>query len=90
MNAPVKTVSNSESKKSREDQYKSEETPLPAVSLNEEESRVLQCITAEPITIEELAYLCRMPIAQLMPVLSMLELYGLVQQMIGRKYIRIG
>ena len=58
--------------------------------LNEEESRVLQCITAEPITIEELAYLCRMPIAQLMPVLSMLELYGLVQQMIGRKYIRIG
>ena len=94
VNAPVKTMSNSESKKSREDQYKSEETPLPAVSLdvslNEEESRVLQCITAEPITIEELAYLCRMPIAQLMPVLSMLELYGLVQQMIGRKYIRIG
>ena len=64
--------------------------PVSLVSLNEEESRVLQCITAEPITIEELAYLCRMPIAQLMPVLSMLELYGLVQQMIGRKYIRIG
>lgn len=62
----------------------------PAVSLNEEESRVLQNITTEPVTIEELAYLCRMPIAQLMPVLSMLELYGLVQQMIGRKYIRIG
>ena len=53
-------------------------------------SCVLQYITAEPVTIEELAYLCRMPIAQLMPILSMLELYGLVQQMIGRKYIRIG
>lgn len=64
--------------------------PVSLVSLNEEESCVLQYITAEPVTIEELAYLCRMPIAQLMPILSMLELYGLVQQMIGRKYIRIG
>ena len=69
---------------------RTEKEPLSAVSLTEEESRVLQNITAEPVTIEELAYLCRMPIAQLMPVLSMLELYGLVQQMIGRKYIRIG
>ena len=63
---------------------------LTEIALTQEESRVLQNITAEPVAIEELAYLCRMPMAQLMPVLSMLELYGLVQQMIGRKYIRIG
>ncbi len=69
---------------------RTDQKPLSAVSLTEEETRVLQNITAEPVTIEELAYLCRMPIAQLMPVLSMLELYGLVEQMIGRKYIRIG
>ncbi len=60
------------------------------VSLTTEESRVLQNITAEPITIEELAYLCKLPMAQLMPILSMLELYGCVQQLIGRNYIRIG
>ena len=60
------------------------------ISLTEEESRVLQYITAEPVAIEELAYLCKLPMAELMPILSMLELYGMVQQMIGRKYIRIG
>ncbi len=63
---------------------------LTNTSLTIEESRVLQAITAEPIHIEELAYLCKLPMAQLMPILSMLELYGYVEQMIGRNYIRIG
>ena len=65
------------------------ESEQAAMTLTREEERVLQHITAEPVTIEELAYLCKLSIAELMPVLSMLELYGLVQQMIGRKYIRI-
>ena len=45
---------------------------------------------AEPITIEEIAYLSKLSIAELMPILSMLELYDCIQQMIGRKYIRVG
>ncbi len=73
--------------KQEEKQTKKQEINIP---LTTEESRVLQNITAEPITIEELAYLCKLPIARLMPILSMLELYGYVQQMIGRNYIRIG
>ena len=58
--------------------------------LTKEEERVLQVITAEPITIEEIAYLSKLSIAELMPILSMLELYDCIQQMIGRKYIRVG
>lgn len=70
--------------------FRAEEIPAARMKLTTEEEQVLQHITAEPITIEELAYLSGFHMAELMPVLSMLELYGLVQQMIGRKYIRIG
>lgn len=66
------------------------ETSVATMALTKEEERVLQYFSAEPITIEEIAYLSRLSMAELMPVLSMLELYGLIQQMIGRKYIRIG
>lgn len=60
------------------------------MTLTKEEERVLQYCTAEPVTVEELAYLSKLSIAELMPILSMLELYGLIQQIIGRKYIRVG
>ena len=66
------------------------DTPTATMTLTKEEEQVLQYVTAEPITIEELAYLSRLSMAELMPILSMLELYGLIQQMIGRKYIRVG
>ena len=66
------------------------DTPTATMTLTKEEDQVLQYVTAEPITIEELAYLSRLSMAELMPILSMLELYGLIQQMIGRKYIRVG
>lgn len=65
-------------------------TASASMTLTKEEEQVLQYITAEPTGIEDLAYLTGMSMAELMPVLSMLELYGVIQQMIGRKYIRIG
>ena len=66
------------------------EVPAATMALTKEEERILQYFSAEPMTIEEVAYLSRLSMAELMPVLSMLELYGLIQQMIGRKYIRVG
>lgn len=61
-----------------------------AVNLSEQESRVLNLFTSEPLSIEEAAYLSKIPVSELMAVLSMLELYGLIAPMVGRKYIRIG
>lgn len=70
--------------------FKPAEVTVATMTLTKEEERILQYFSAEPITIEEVAYLSRLSMAELMPVLSMLELYGLIQQMIGRKYIRVG
>jgi len=64
--------------------------PISAVTLSDTEARVLGLFSAEPLAIEEAAYLSRLSMAELMPVLSMLELYGLIEPMVGRKYIRIG
>ncbi len=61
--------------------------PIP---LTETEARLLECITVEPISIEMLSLLSHLPMAELMPALSMLELYGYVQQLLGRNYIRVG
>ena len=65
-------------------------SPLSTVTLSDTEARVLGLFTAEPLAIEEASYLSRLSMAELMPVLSMLELYGLIEPMVGRKYIRIG
>ena len=62
----------------------------PDVDLSPEEARILNLFTAEPLTIEEAAYLSKLPMSDLMSILSMLELYGLIEPMVGRKYIRIG
>lgn len=71
-------------------QNRKEASAKASMTLTEKEKHILQYCTAEPITVEEIAYLSRMSIAELMPILSMLELHGLVKQMIGRKYIRVG
>ena len=62
----------------------------PDVDLSPEEARILNLFTADPLTIEEAAYLSKLPMSDLMSILSMLELYGLIEPMVGRKYIRIG
>ena len=59
-------------------------------NLSEKENMVLNLFSAEPLQIEEVAYLSKLPMAELMSILSMLELYGLIEPMVGRKYIRIG
>ena len=64
--------------------------PTPDVPLTSEEERVLGLFTTEPLSIEEAAYLAKLPMSELMAILSMLELYGLIEPMVGRKYIRIG
>lgn len=74
----------------RKSLFTAADTPAATMALTKEENQVLQYVTAEPLTIEELAYLSRLSMAELMPILSMLELYGLIQQIIGRKYIRVG
>ncbi len=62
----------------------------PGIPLSATEERVLNLFSSEPLAIEEAAYLSKLSMAELMPVLSMLELYGLIEPMVGRKYIRIG
>ena len=57
------------------------------MDLSPEEARILNLFTAEPLTIEEAAYLSKLPMSDLMSILSMLELYGLIEPMVGRKYI---
>lgn len=72
------------------DEKIAERPSKPAVDLSALEERVLNLFSSEPLAIEEAAYLSKLSMAELMPVLSMLELYGLIEPMVGRKYIRIG
>lgn len=60
------------------------------MDLSEDERTVLQYITAEPIDIDELGYLSKMAVPKLMNALSLLEIEGLVKQLAGRKYMRLG
>lgn len=60
------------------------------MDLSEDERTVLQYITAEPIDIDELGYLSKMAVPRLMNSLSLLEIEGLVKQLAGRKYMRLG
>ena len=60
------------------------------LNLSKDETHVLNLFSSNPLSIEELSYLSKLPMAELMAILSMLELYGLIEPMVGRKYIRIG
>lgn len=86
VNANVKT------KKAEEKQMSlfPQEASKPDIVLSAQEELVLNLFTAEPLSIEEATYLSKLPVSELIAVLSMLELYGLIEPMVGRKYIRIG
>lgn len=60
------------------------------ILLGNNEKKVLDCISIEPIAIEEVARMTKLPIDEVMAILSWLEINGLIQQIIGRKYIRLG
>lgn len=67
-----------------------ESTPLEEIELSADEQEVLKYITAEPIDIDELGYLTKMAVPRLMNALSLLEIAGLIKQLAGRKYMRLG
>jgi DNA processing protein len=53
------------------------------------EFRVLDAITSEPVHVDELGRLLEMPMASLMPALSILELGGCIRQHSGKMFSRI-
>ena len=69
--------------------FKEEKVQDNDVSLGNNEKKVLECIGIEPIAIEEVARMTKLPIDEVMAVLSWLEINGMIQQIVGRKYIRL-
>lgn len=70
--------------------FKEEKVQDNDVPLGNNEKKVLECISIEPISIEEVAVMVKLPFDEVMATLSWLEINGLVQQIVGRKYIRLG
>ncbi len=58
------------------------------VSLNEEEQRVLDALTTDPIYIDQLCQLLRMPLGRVSALLLALEFHGLVMSLPGKTYRR--
>ena len=58
--------------------------------LGEDEQKILDCIGIEPVSVEELAIITKQPINHIVAILSILEIEGLIEQIVGRKYIRLG
>lgn len=58
-----------------------------AVPENERESKILQCISTEPIHVDEIGQKTSLPIAEVTSTLAMLELKGMVRQVGGMNYV---
>jgi DNA processing protein len=54
----------------------------------ETERPVLNCLTHDPLHIDELTHQCHLPVAQVSSTLTMLELKGMVRQVAGMTYVR--
>lgn len=70
--------------------FKEEKVQDNTIQLSESEQQLLDCIGAEPISVDELGLLSKLPIGELMAALSWLEINGLIQQIVGRKFMRLG
>lgn len=70
--------------------FKEEKVQDNDVPLGNNEKKVLECLSIEPVAIEEVARMTKLPIDEVMAVLSWLEINGVIQQIVGRKYIRLG
>jgi DNA processing protein len=57
-----------------------------SVKLNETQSDVYYSITAEPIHIDKIAEITKIPVNKLLPILTMLEISGLIKSLQGRCY----
>ena len=66
------------------------EPDLEELELSDDELKVLEHIGSEPISVDELGYLTKLTVPRLMSALSMLEIDGLVKQLAGMKYLRLG
>jgi DNA processing protein len=53
------------------------------------ERAVLNCLTHDPLHIDELTHQCRLPVAQVSSALTMLELKGMVRQVASMTYVRV-
>jgi DNA processing protein len=58
-----------------------------AVPENEQESKILQCVSTEPIHVDEIGQKTDLPIAEVTSTLAMLELKGMVCQVGGMNYV---
>lgn len=59
------------------------------IELTPKEAQVYHLLGTDPVSVEEIAQHTKLPMAELMPILTMLEMAECIQQVIGRKYIRI-
>lgn len=69
--------------------FEEKEVQAKSIPLKPKEALVYDLLSAEPVSVEEIARCTRLPIAELMPILTSLEMADYIQQVIGRKYIRI-
>jgi DNA processing protein len=58
-----------------------------AVPENEQESKILQCVSTEPTHVDEIGQKTDLPIAEVTSTLAMLELKGMVRQVGGMNYV---
>ena len=58
------------------------------ISLNDDEKLVYAAIEEVPITMEEIVLKVDIPIHKVMSILSLLEINDLIEQLLGRQYIR--
>jgi DNA processing protein len=58
-----------------------------AVPADERESRILQCISGEPVHVDEIGQKTGLPIAEVTSTLAMMELKGMVRQVGGMNYV---
>ncbi len=66
-----------------------ETRPMPAAPGSPDERRVLAGLTTDPVTVDDLASRCDMPLPELLSTLTMLELKGLARQLPGKLFVRL-
>lgn len=67
-------------------QYVETRSSFPDVT--DTERAVLNCLSQDPLHIDELTHQCRLPVAQVSSALTMLELKGMVRQVGSMMYVR--
>ena len=69
--------------------FREKEVQAKNIQLKPKEALVYDLLSSEPVSVEEIARCTKLSIAELMPILTTLEMADYIQQIIGRKYIRV-